>query len=124
MTRRWMRFRSATLMILIALIALGLGAYRWYQATFVQPLFDRAGVVLREILPETDLDRLDARLAATSGNGLYQQVLFRDKVTGKTTTVTIPIVALDLDRPSDSGMVTPAVQSNPSVAPRLLSTRP
>lgn len=91
MARRWVRFQSATLMILIAVVAIGLSVYHHYQ-TAAQAKINRAAALLRQIEPQTDFNKLDTEVGLKTSDGSYQHVIFRDKVTGTTMTIGYPIV--------------------------------
>ncbi len=91
MTWRRMRIRTATLMILVALIALGLGGYRAYQAAIIQEKIDRAVTIFRTGRPTTDMGRTDVRLGAISADGAHQTVIFTDIYRGGPILVTIPL---------------------------------
>ncbi len=88
---RWMRPRTATLMLLVALIALGLGGYRAHQAATVRAKIDQAVSILHASGRPIDMGRTDARLGAISSDGAYQTVIFMDIYRGGPVIVTIPL---------------------------------
>lgn len=74
MARKWMRFRSITLMLVIALIAGGLGGYRWYQDALVKAKIDRAIAIIRAYNPKFDATQYDPILGVKATDGKSQKV--------------------------------------------------
>lgn len=88
MPRRF-RCRTATLMILVGLIACGLGGRRWYHDALERAKVAQAVEIVRHRHRAFDPAFFDARLGAKSADGATQQVLFREKFGDQNLRVTI-----------------------------------
>ena len=90
MPRRF-RVRTATLMILVGLVACGMGGWRWYRDALERAKVEQAVAAIRDRLPGFDPGFFDATTGAKSADGASQRVSFREKFGDQNLVVTIAL---------------------------------